>query len=147
MRSNSNTDRIEGTKMEVGNPVAEHPLLHSAPQCRRCGVTTHKSTVLPWNENGNGDRPMFKCGKCKRFSCFGDMRGIHADHPKCKCKEPQASRMIVAGRKDTQVIPRALYLQCAVGGCDFFGYVVHEGEPVVLWDRALSTKEMIEIGL
>ena len=56
--------------------------------------------------------------------------------------------MIVAGHKDKQVIPRALYLQCAVGGCDYFGCVFYDdGAPVVFPYRALGAREIIEIGL
>lgn len=89
---------------------------------------------------------MYKCGRCDRFSCFGDVRGIHLENPVCDCAI--LSRAQVAGEENAQKIARAVHYVCAVGGCEYFAYSADaEGEVMVLRSGRLSASEMVAIGL
>ena len=117
--------RPTATDMEarhIFNPFRpnEHPGTLTAPPCLRCWGPTVPDIVEDGNPNGNAGRPYYTCADagCRKFSCFRDMRGVHADNPACDCPERYPTRIQVAGRENTQV-PRGAHFCCAVGRCGF----------------------------
>lgn len=81
----------------MADPRRHHLRLGEASKCGRCDGATVGKRVTADNHNGNGGRPVIRCGKCEKFCCFGDMRGVHADNPGCDCTGAPASRRQVAG--------------------------------------------------
>lgn len=74
-----------------------HPRLDEASTCGKYGGATVEERVSEDNYNGNGGRPVIRCGPCGKFYCFGDIRGVHADNPGCDYAGGPASRRQVAG--------------------------------------------------
>lgn len=135
---------LQQSRLVVMDPNAAHPLLNTAPICLRCGLQTEKRLVLPENPNGNGGRPMYSCASCNRFSCFGDIRGIHLGNHLCDCA--LLSRAQVAG--DDKKVLRAVHYRCAVDGCGYFEYEKDEnGRYLQLNNGQLSVSEVKVIGL
>ena len=93
------------------------------PVCRDCKKETSRLITnppsKPEHDNGNTDRPYYKCETkgCRKFFCFDDDRGIHHDNPLCFCGE--RSRRRVAGQ-DRSSTSDSLFLvfQCAKFACD-----------------------------
>lgn len=128
------------------DPTASHPLLTQAPNCLACGSQTNRHVTHWDNANGNAYRPYFKCktSACKKFACFGDMRGIHANNPACDCGLPSRFQL---GMKD-ETFPGALHWRCAVGGCHYFQrYCDPEGVVPCFPRRRYEADQMIKIGL
>lgn len=70
------------------------------------------------------------------------------ENPPCECPTPHPSRAQVAGERDGQILPRAVYFGCAIGRCRFFGYVVDdENEVLTLPEGPLDADELVEMGL
>lgn len=116
----------------------------SPPRCLACAKFTHRRTTIRIDQGDDG-RLYYICPACRKFSCFGDARGIHLQNPACDCSNHQLSRVQVAGEKDNQVIPRALHFRCAVGGCDYM--VDDSGRVITLPRDILPRRMMIEAGL
>ncbi len=130
------------------NPHDGHPLLGDSPRCQLCNSILSRCFTLAQNRNGNAGRPMYRCGECRTFVCFGDMRGVDPENPLCECPTPHPSRAQVAGERDGQILPRAVYFGCAIGQCRFFGYVVDdENEVLTLPEGPLDADELVGMGL
>ncbi|KAB8258651.1 hypothetical protein BDV32DRAFT_125582 [Aspergillus pseudonomiae] len=53
--------------------------------CKACRTPTVLIYVKPWNPNGHGGRPFFKCPTCGRFHSWADTRGVLDQNPLCQC--------------------------------------------------------------
>ncbi|RDH20656.1 hypothetical protein M747DRAFT_31285 [Aspergillus niger ATCC 13496] len=104
------------------DPEASHWAIRSAPLCLSCRRPTTERTARRGNHLGHDGRPYFRCEPCNRFSCFGDMRGIHLNNPVCYCEGYLFSRRQIAGWDSQQKVRGAIHYVCAVGKCDFFEY-------------------------
>lgn len=126
------------------DPRAPHPLLTRPPNCLDCGSRTDRHITVYSNANGNAHRPYYKCGKCRAFACFGDLRGIHPSNPACGCGLRSRFQVGMHGGS----YPGALHWRCAVGGCGFFQYHRgEEGEVLCFPPRRYGAEEMIGMGL
>lgn len=75
------------------------------------------------NRNGNAGRPYYKCfGRCNKFVCFDDMKGVYACNPPCHCGKP--SRMQVAGIDRNP--PGGIHYVCIRGNCRFYALRIGE---------------------
>jgi len=131
------------------DPQARHPGLSSAPLCRQCWTQTEQDYVQGTTK-GNQRRPYYYCAspRCgRKFSCFRDMRGIHLENPACDCPEIILSRQPVAGAEERLRIPRSIFFSCAVGRCDFFGYLINKEKEVIIFREPIwCGEEMARIG-
>jgi hypothetical protein len=130
----------EGTILD---PFADHPDIQVAPKCLRCGGATRRERTMDNNRNANGGRPYFKCWGCGKVACFGDLRGIHAENPRCHCGGGRVSRIQVAGTDSSRAKPRAHHFTCAVGGCRFFSYATKKTGEVIILARRLPGPDEI----
>lgn len=110
------------------DPSRARPDLKNAPRCRKCKGTTSRKMVRSDNAIGNGGRPYYRRDCCQKFSCFGDMRGIHDANPTCRCSPRRRSRAALNRRWDENHGGRAVRFRCAFGNCGFdkFGGVYKE---------------------
>lgn len=125
------------------DPFRAHPDLKRAPRCRKCKGPTSKKKANPENVIGNGGRPFYRCDRCEMFSCFGDMRGIHASNPKCNCSLRRRSRAVLNKQWDEIRGGRAAHFRCAVGECGF-------DKPGGLYrrrDERLRVQDVVRAGL
>ena len=128
--------------------VAWHSKLKKAPQCWRCNTAANLHVVSPDNNNGNGDRPMYRYDSCNRFIYFADTRGIHPDNPRYQCPEGPVSRAQVARDTEQQEIPRGVYYTYVIRECSFWEYKTDDkGKVVTLPHSRLSPYELFEAGL
>lgn len=125
------------------NPFRAHPDLKDPPRCRRCERPTSKRMVRPGNAIGNDGRPYYRCDHCEMFSCFGDMRGVHAPNPRCDCSPHRYGRAVLRKEWDVVLRGRAIRFRCAVGQCGFDEF----GGPYKRHDRRLRVKDVIRAGL
>jgi hypothetical protein len=135
----------EQSNMEASAP---HPMLCRMPRCRFCDATTERRTISPYNTNRNAGRPMYECGQCGEFACFGDMRGVQESNPMCDCEGDMPSRVLVSGPKKGRSKSRTIYYGCAVGECDYLEQVrADSGEVMTLPGKWLDAKTAKEMGL
>ena len=87
------------------------------PVCPECDEETSREITNPENDNGNANRPYYKCITygCGEFYSFDDARGIHPDNPLCFCGK--RSRRRVAGKATSDSL--FLVFQCARATCDY----------------------------
>lgn len=135
------SDQIEASTR--ANPFRAHPDLKSPPRCRRCKHPTSKTVVYPASSIGNGGRPYYRCNRCRLFSCFGDMRGVHASNPKCHCSLHRHSRAVLRKKWDAVIGGRAIRFRCAVGQCGLDEY----GGPYKRHGRWLRAEDVVRDGL
>ena len=91
---------------------------------------------------------MYKCMKCNKFACFGDMRGVQRDNPVCFCEGSMPSRAQVSGHKEGRMNSRTVHHRCASGECDFWKYMEDgNGNVVTLAGGRLDAKKLKEMGL
>lgn len=128
-------------------PWQKHFALRTAPHCLSCGKKTFRDRCVPWNKNGNAFRPYYKCLQCG-FSCFGDMRGVLAENPTCDCGDGmQFSRRTIAGPDSGKTkIPRSIFYQCAIGGCDFWQYMKNDQGAILIWSGSVNRSDLIREG-
>lgn len=75
------------------------------------------------------------------------MRGIHLENPVCYCSSYPLSRVQVANENDQQSIPRSVFFKCAIGGCNFFEYMLNDaGGVLVLRGGRLNEVLMTSLG-
>lgn len=77
------------------------------------------------------------------FSCFGDMRGIQAQNPVCRCPSKHYSRAVVDGEWEEGEKERAIHYRCAVGGCSF----IQNGGTLRLGTKRLRVEDVVKAGL
>lgn len=121
---------LSETRMD---PNTGHWAIQSAPACLECGCFMFNYNCSKKNPLGNAGRPCYICKNCNKFSCFGDMRGIHMNNPPCYCEGLLFSRLQISGSNNQQIFPSALHYTCAVGGCNFFCYVTNEHRAVCVY--------------
>lgn len=135
----------ENSKMEASAP---HPMLGRMPRCRFCNTTTERRTISPYNRNGNAGRPMYECGQCGEFACFGDMRGVQESNPMCDCEGDVRTRVVVSGPRTGRLNWRTIYYVCAVGECYYLEQVTADsGEVMAIPGEGLDAKTAKAMGL
>lgn len=100
------------------------------------------------NTNGNAGRPMYECGQCGKFACFGDVRGFHESNPTCDCEGDIRSRVQVSRPEKGRSNSRTLKYWCAVGECYFCEEARDDGgEVMTLSGESLDAKRAKAMGL
>lgn len=128
------------------DPEKRHPAIQNPPNCRKCELSTQLHHVNPLNQNGNGNRPYYKCSHCGMFSCFGDMRGVLEDNPTCFCNGGmQLSRRGISCKKGRRPI-RSIFYCCATGKCDFFGDMMDDEGVIQVFSGSLTREGLIRKG-
>ena len=139
---------MSGTDQPTMHTQVQHPMLGRVPLCRSCGAITKRRRILSRNRNGNAGRPMYKCMRCNKFACFGDIRGVQQSNPVCFCKGNMPSRAQVSRHEEGWANSRTVHYRCASRECDFWKPIKDvDGKVVRLAVGCLDVKEAKGMGV
>ncbi len=92
------------------------PLPNEGPPCTRSGCRAFSRLHYTHPEREGGRRPFYKCD-CGEWVTWGDMGGVSALNPYCRCEDPQRSRMDIMGQGNRT--PGRRFWVCTERRCAF----------------------------